>query len=139
MLNLGTMVLCAALTLQFFVLTGRNCHQSKVSFAMTNTYTWVFNILGCVFLITGLLMMYFLNKYYEEFYAEYKCLLLSATILLSLPLFVRGINTQLMKNEQGEYYHFYYGHFAITNTTYVLVSSILPAITQLASLVFGAR
>ena len=128
-LNIGTLIVCTALVFQFFILTSRNCHQAKATFAMTNTYTWMFNILGCVFLITGLLMMHFLSKHFGQFYTEYKYLLLAATFLLSMPLFVRGINTQLMKNEQGEYYKWYYGNFAITNTTYVLISSILPAVT----------
>ena len=131
-----TAVLCAGLTLVFFYKTTSACANNTKAYAMNSIFFWLFNSMATVFLIDGILMIHYLKKYYVQFYEEYRWALIIATGLLSAPLYVRGINSLLM-NREKVYYHFYNNHFASVNSTYVAISSTIPTVAQLASMIFG--
>lgn len=104
---------------------------------LSHLFTWLFSILGFVFLITGLAMIFNIKRFYPSFYNEYGKLIWMATFFLTFPLFVRGLNS-LFYGKQEKYFNWYGNHFAAVNTMYVLLSSILPVVTQMSTLVFGA-
>ncbi len=105
---------------------------------LSKLFTWLFNILGLVFLATGIAMILTIQAHYPSFYLEYGRLLWIATILLTLPLFVRGINS-FFYGKHYCYFTWYNDNFALVNSLYVTFSSILPVVTQMSTLVFGAR
>ena len=122
----------------FFFTTGEACARNDLNLlGPVNTVTsWMFFILGIVFFTVGTVMNLSLRKHFPDFYNTYRCLLWTATILLTLPLFVRSV-------KDYEYYHnekfatWYSDHFVIDNTVYAILSTVLPIATQTASLVFG--
>jgi hypothetical protein len=83
-------------------------------------------------------MIYNIRRYYPAFYFEYGRLVWIATICLTLPLFVRGLNSYLY-GKKAKYYYWYRDNFAGVNTMYVILSSVLPVVTQMSTLIFGAR
>ena len=56
----------------------------------TILYTFIF--LGIGFFITGVLMIFSIKNNFFEFYQKVSTVLWFATILLSIPMFLRGIN-----------------------------------------------
>ena len=53
--------------------------------------TVMFMFLGFLFFAVGIGMNYSLKNYFPDLYKNYRCLLWSATFLLTIPLFVRAI------------------------------------------------
>ena len=51
----------------------------------------VFIVLPLVFLITSIFIVLRIKKYFYDFYKENKCILITATFGLSIPLLFRGI------------------------------------------------
>jgi hypothetical protein len=51
----------------------------------------MFMFLGFLFFAVGIGMNYSLRNYFPDLYRNYRCLLWSATFLLTIPLFVRAI------------------------------------------------
>jgi len=136
-----TFSLIFAYTVIFFVKTSESCSSNNWLNGvpvLSHLFTWLFSLLGVTFLVTGLLMIFNIKRFYPAFYKEYGCLIWIATICLTVPLFVRGLNSHLYGN-QAKYWTWYGNHFAAVNTMYVLLSSILPVVTQMSTLVFGAR
>ena len=58
---------------------------------MTRYEVVLFSALGLTFLFVGIIMNHQIKRYYRDFYAEYKCNLWTATMMLALPLLFRGI------------------------------------------------
>ena len=137
-LNVCTGLLAVGYTIVFVAYVTASCANQRSITPLNVAFTWLFNLSGFAFFVTGILMAYYLRKYYNDFWAENWAFIVAATFLLSFPLFVRGVNLYLM-DKKGSYYHYYLNHFAPVNTFYVVFSSILPITTQLASLIFGAR
>ena len=52
--------------------------------------SYMFCFLGIVFFTVGVIMNCSLSNHFPDFYANYKCLLWTATILLTCPLFIRS-------------------------------------------------
>ena len=102
--------------------------MSKGGHAISNMLTYLFTTLGIIFFVSGVTMALKLRKYYPDFYEEYGILIWIATFCLTLPLFVRGINSHYYQ-KKNKYYNFYMNNFAAVNTCYVVVSSIVPIIT----------
>jgi|LauGreDrversion4_2_1035121.scaffolds.fasta_scaffold485997_1 hypothetical protein len=84
------------------------------------------------------MMIATIRRFYPAFYQEYGSLIWIATICLTFPLFVRGLNSRLYGKEK-KYWSWYGNHFAAVNSMYVILSSILPVVTQMSTLLFGAR
>ena len=97
----------------------------------------MFTVLGIVFLVQGICMIFTLRKHFKRFYKDFRCYLFAATIFLSFPLFFRGVwdtltieNVRLMKWENN--------HYTVSNDVFMMVATFIPIITQMWSLVFGA-
>ena len=65
-----------------------NCDQSEMLTIVSGT-TCI--ILSFSFGISGLLTNKRLKKYFNQFYQEHKCMLISSSLGLSIPLFIRGV------------------------------------------------
>lgn len=138
-LNVLTVLLITYLTLDVVIYAGITCANGQETTShLSIMFTTLFAALGFTFFITGILMVFLMKKYYPDFHQEYSCLLWLATFFLALPLFIRSIHSALY-NQAESYFDYYENHFAVTNTTYVLLSSILPIVAQMTSLLFGAR
>lgn len=141
LINFTTFVLVLLLNVLFWTQTTINCVTNGRSESLgfiSDMFTYMFSLLGILFMVTGIVMAVSLKKHYPEFYNEYGCLIWAATLCLALPLFMRGLNSYLY-NTQKKYFHFYGNHFAFMNSTYVVMSSILPVVAQMMSLIFGAK
>lgn len=53
-----------------------------------------------------------------------------------MPLFIRGLNSDYY-SKKLKYYEWYTKNFYIVNPMYVILSTILPVVTQMSTLVFG--
>ena len=103
---------------------------------MSTANLWIFITVGVTFFLTGLWMIYLLRKHFPTLYEDIRCKIWVATILLTVPLFLKGLNTWLY-GAHKKYWHYYSNHFAFVNSVYILLSSLLPIVTQMGSLVFG--
>ena len=103
---------------------------------VNTTISYMFLFLGMIFLTVGVLMNIKLSKHFPDFYKQYKCLLWSATILLTIPLFIRTAKDYAYWHDEA-FQKWFEDHFMIVNTVYAILSLVLPIITQTASLVFG--
>jgi len=95
---------------------------------MGKVNTWIFALLAVAFFCTGCVMVYLIRNHFPSFYKEYRTKMIIATFCLTLPLFIRAINSNLWYKRK-KYYHYYLYHFASMNSTYIILSSILPIIT----------
>jgi len=140
LLNIITYLTIFVLQIVFWVNTSVACknYNSVIKFYMTDVFTWLFSILGTIFLISGISMAITLRKYYVDFYQEFGSLIWVATFCLSIPLYMRGLNLYLYKNSDN-YLDYYTDHFAAFNAGYVLFSSILPVVAQMGTLIFGFK
>ena len=77
------------------------------------------------------------KNFFPVFYDNFKCILWSTTICLTIPLFARAADQYLLSYNQG-YKDLYYGHIIYANCIYAVFSTLIPIITQMASLIFGA-
>lgn len=98
--------------------------------------SYMFLFLGIIFLTVGVLMNISLSLHFPDFYANYKCLLWTATILLTCPLFIRSAKDYAYYHNEA-FAKFYEAHFVLDNTLYAVLSTVLPVVTQTSSLVFG--
>ena len=97
-LNFVTFSLILTYSVIFVVKTAQSCKTNNWLNGvpvLSDLFTWLFSILGVTFLISGLLMIYNIKRFYPTFYEEYGKLIWIATICLTLPLFVRGLNSNL--------------------------------------------
>jgi len=136
-LNIATGVLISIYALFFFSATAVACHQNSFSEAMSTADTWIFTLLAVVFFGTGLWMIQLLRKHFPSLYQEIGCKIWIATFCLTIPLFLRGLNSWL-NHRHGKYLNYYKNHFAFVNSVYILLSSLLPIVTQMSSLLFGS-
>jgi hypothetical protein len=92
------------------------------------TASILFLILGVVFFITGIIMLYNAKKYFNGFYKDFRCYLWAATIFLTVPLFSRGVY---------DYFEIFNATFAswtdknyvIANNSFVLFAGYVPIVT----------
>ncbi len=126
--HIVTLSLVLILNVLFWTQTTMRCVGNQPSrFSLSDLFTYLFTLLGIVFIITGITMALALKKYYTDFYKEYGCLIWVATLCLAVPLFMRGLNSYLYGKEQ-DYYKYYLDHFALMNSTYIFFSSIIPIV-----------
>ena len=141
LLDFISFTLIIVINIIFWIRTSQVCYTSDFAHgftAVSNMFTTLFTTLGFVFLVSGILMALSLKKYYYDFYVEYGKLVWIATFSLALPLFLRGLNSNMYKNNTN-YYNYYSRHFAVVNSLYVTLSSIVPIVAQMGSLIFGAK
>lgn len=97
---------------------------------------FVFIGLGIGFLTTGLLMIHAIKNNFTEFYLKVGCILWAATMLLAVPMFLRGINW-FLQIQSANYSDAYNSHIAESNAIYCILTTIFPVCAQMASLIFG--
>ena len=123
----------------FLFYTTRACLDDPADYTVgpiNNIGTVMFVFLGVVFFTVGIMMNLSLKWHFPEFYKQYRCLLWTVTLLLTFPLFIRGIKDHFY-NYSESFRTFYDSHFVFDNTVYALLSTVLPIITQTGSLIFG--
>ena len=96
-----------------------------------------FFMLGFGFLVTGILMLCSLKSHFPIFYQKMGCAIFAATFLLAVPLEIRACNW-FLQSKEGGYFNFYQNHFSTADALYAVLSTIVPVVAQLGSLIFGA-
>jgi hypothetical protein len=130
-MNGFTLLLIFIYAVIFIVKTSQGCASNNFSDGvplMSKLFTWLFNILGVVFLGTGMIMIFTVKSHFPTFFEEFGRLLWIATLLLTLPLFIRGINSYYF-GKNGGYKTWYLNNYALVNSFYVTFSTILPILT----------
>ena len=96
----------------------------------------MFTCLGIAFLICGIIMNLALRKYFPHFYESHRCFLWLATISLGIPLLFRAVNNLLLKTSKG-YNEFEKKEFVVASNVYLILSTYVPILTSMSSLIFG--
>ena len=65
------------------------------------------------------------------------CVIFAATLMLTIPLEIRALNW-FLQNKQGKYASFYEEHISYADAIYAFLSTIVPVLAQMGSLIFGA-
>ena len=100
--------------------------------------TIMFLILGVGFLIAGVTMLLSLKSHFPNFYYSHRCFLWLACLLLTFPLFLRsGINLAQDISENFRNWFINSDHWMISNTLYLILSTYIPLLSQVGSLIFG--
>lgn len=99
----------------------------------------VFTLLAVLFIVTGIILIRKLKRHFARFYAEFHKLMLTATILLTVPLTFRAIfdGIKLISPKVIEWIDADMTRNAIYNFVFFLLTTYLPIIGQIMSLVFG--
>ena len=92
-------------------------------------------VLGAAFAISGFMNNRRLKKYFPDFFAEHKLMLVTASIGLSMPVFLRGILnlTRLNKKVQDKIEQ----NVAWYDISFFVLTEMIPLSFQLSSLIFG--
>lgn len=93
-------------------------------------------MLGIVLLVTGIVMICVLRLNFQVYYNEFKCILWLAAIGMAVPMFFRGV-INLMVLESSSFETWYYDHISFANTLFVVLSTFIPIVAQMFSLIFG--
>ena len=96
----------------------------------------VFAILGINFFICGLTMNLALRSYFPHFYNSYCWFLWVACFSLSVPLLLRSITNVLYKYSTA-FNKWYEDEFVFSNNTFLVVTTYIPILTSMSSLIFG--
>ena len=97
----------------------------------------IFCLLGFGFLIAGILMIRSVKEHFVDFHAKVSNLLWLATLLLAIPMFIRGVNWAMLESNKS-YKNWYYKEIAFTDASYLILTTIVPVCAQLCSMIFGA-
>ena len=96
----------------------------------------VFAILGIIFFICGLTMNLALRSYFPHFYNIYRGWLWVACFSLSTPLLLRSI-TNILYKYSPVFQKWYDDEFVLSNNTFLVVTTYIPILTSMSSLIFG--
>lgn len=87
----------------------------------------VFFCLGTGFLIAGLLMITALRKYFVDFYNSVNTVLWVATLLLTVPMFIRAVNNAL-RIWIEPYETWYMDNIMITDSMNIVITTFFPVV-----------
>jgi len=93
-------------------------------------------MLGAGFLTAGLFMIQALRRYFTDFYIKVRCILWCATLVLAIPMFIRAVNWFTLEL-YSPYNAYYMDKIAYTDAVYVALTTILPVVAQMSSMIFG--
>jgi hypothetical protein len=82
-----------------FLSASSTAYKSRCLSVLVNTTGIVFFALAVAFFVVGMLLIHALKRNFMEFYVQYRKLLWTATLLLTLPLSFRGILDLLIQND----------------------------------------
>ena len=99
----------------------------------------VFTLLAVLFIVTGIILIRKLKHHFARFYKEFHKLMLTATILLTVPLTFRAIfdGVKLISPAFMTWVDANMTRNAIYNFIFFLLTTYLPIMGQIMSLVFG--
>ena len=99
----------------------------------------MFSLLAVLFIVTGIVLIRKLKHHFKRFYAEFRKLMLTATILLTAPLTFRAIfdGIKLISPTFMTWVDANMTRNAIYNFIFFLLTTYLPIMGQIMSLVFG--
>lgn len=139
LVNSLTIILIAVLTLVYLTEPSVQCHDNNYrrNWLPSFIYALAYLSIGICFLICGLKMINITRMHYQKFYDEFGTFMWYATFLLSIPVILRALNSFLLFFNWWQ--NLYFDHWVEMSTFYILLFNILPLITQLSSLYFGAR
>ena len=116
-------------------------HEYKVKVYLPLQYmTQVFfTALALLFIVISILLIRKLQRDFELFYKELRVVLLVATFLLTVPLTFRALfdGIKLVNPDLMEQFNDSYLKNSIYNLVFYLLTTYLPVIGQITSLVFG--
>ena len=92
-----------------------------------------------LFIVTGFILISKLKSNFPLFYKEFRCIMITATCLLTLPLTFRAIfdGVKLGSPDFMNWVDDNYKRNAIYNFFFFLLTTYLPIVGQIMSLVFG--
>ena len=100
---------------------------------------WTFTILAFVFIVLGIVLLTKLKRHFSAFYEENRGLMITATVLLTIPLAFRAVfdGIKVISPNFMEWVDKDYERNAIYNFFFFIFTTYLPIIGQIMSLVFG--
>ena len=106
---------------------------------MYNYLSIMYLCLCVTFLVVAILLIATLKLKIPQFYQEYRCVLWTASIVLSLPLSFRSILDFLANNNDSFSSYFLKNDKRILeyNIMFFLLTTYFPVFCQISSLVFG--
>ena len=72
-------------------------------------------------------MILSIKKYFPDFYVDYGCYLVGATLFLALPMIFRAIDAQVYRSGK-RYYTYQRNHQSFTISISVLIGTLLPVV-----------
>ena len=89
----------------------------------------IFSILAVLFIVTGIILISKLKSHFPAFYKEFRCIMITASCLLTIPLTFRAIFDGI-KLYPGFYdwVNFSYQRNAIYNFFFFLLTTYLPIV-----------
>ena len=99
----------------------------------------VFTLLAVLFITLGIVLIRKLKKYFPLFYSQFRKLMITATVFLTVPLTFRAIfdGIKLVDPDFMEWIDADYTRNAIYNFFFFILTTYLPIMGQIMSLVFG--
>ena len=105
---------------------------------MENIVSITFFLLAIVFLTVGIMLFLTLKRVSVDFYEDHKSRLWGALVLLTLPLSFRSILDGLNNIPKWKaFINKTPSTVAVYNLIFFLITTYLPVLTQISSLVFG--
>ena len=100
---------------------------------------WTFMILAFVFIVLGIVLLTKLKRHFSKFYEEHRCLMITATILLTVPLTFRAVfdGIKVVSPKFMDWVNEDYERNALYNFFFFILTTYLPIMGQIMSLVFG--
>ena len=90
------------------------------------------------FLIAGFTLLRTLRLFYTDFYQDYKFYLIATTIFLTLPLLFRAVLDFMNINDTWDnYWDMTNARLSAYNVIFFIMTTYLPILGQVGSLVFG--
>ena len=114
-------------------------YYDKVYSNLEEFTSWTFMVLAFLFVGLGFVLLTKLKRHAPAFYGEHRCLMIWATILLTVPLTFRAVFDfiKLVKPEFLTWVNEDYTRNAVYNFFFFLLTTYLPIMGQIMSLVFG--
>ena len=109
----------------------------RLELVLALTTVTIFCLLGFGFLVAGVKMISKVKEHFVDFHAKVSGLLWLATLLLAIPMFIRGLNWAMLELNES-YMNWYDKEIAFTDASYLILTTIVPVCAQLCSMIFGA-
>ena len=135
--TLGTLFICIKIWSSVFIMM----HYEDEDDAQFNNASkigliinyWILYFLGLVFLVYGILTICALKKFFPSFYNQNLCALISATLILSIPITLRASSSLLLVqmniNSTNFYYKFPREYIMVYIICFYVICELIPGTT----------